>query len=251
MKKFLLITTLMVSFAQQTIKAEDNINSLELVADSYNTSFIDLPLKSQAGAGALGLIVGAYTFLATRALTNIFQPKRRELDLFNVKTWTWAELMTTPLAAGFTTHWLAGESKPEVAAQRANENGLLDVILESETNEEILKNIDAKFIVERFPRATAFAQLTSLRNTLTSLLKITTQFNIYRPHDNFDLIKETLTQNINKVDLALLVVKQDARWLQECNAQTMNNMHSTQDAQFKSELANTAINIAHAYAKNK
>ncbi|MFT6765521.1 MAG: hypothetical protein ACJAZS_000399 [Alteromonas naphthalenivorans] len=249
MKKILL-ATLIFACSQQTLQAEDT-NSLNLVAENYDTSFIDLPLGSQAGAASIGLIAGAYTFILTRAIENIFYPNYEPINLLNIKDWTKAQCVTTPVVTGFVATWLAGEFKPEVSAQRANENGLLDLVLTSETNEEVLNNLDAKYVVERFPRAASFVQLTTLRNALTHLLDITTRFNTKRPKRNFDSIRAALVSNLKKVDTAMLVVKQDARWLQECNAQTMNNIHTTQDNQFKVDLAGAAINIAHAYSNRR
>lgn len=248
MNKYLLRALCFITLTSHYIHAENNVNGLELVISDYTTSILDLPLKNQVIAIASGLAGGACTLLVTRAVTTIFQAKRRQWNAFDPKTYTWVECGTGPLGALWTTKFVSDYYKPEAVAEQANKNGLLNVILE---NENIVEALDAKFLTHHFPRATAFAELVSLRNSLTHLLELLETYNTKKQKRNFNTIKTTLRTNLKQVDNALLLVKQDPRWYSECNAYTLQRAQATQQTQQNAEFAGAAIRLAHAYASAK
>lgn len=249
MNKYLFSTLFAVAIAGNTHAKE--INSLEFVADNYRTSFLDLPLQNQAGAIVGGLFGGGCTLLVTRAITNIFQAKKREWDSFDPSTYTWVEFGTGPIGALWVTKMIGDNFKPEAVAKEANENGLLNLILESTTVQEIQTALDEKFITHRFPRSQAFTQLAYLRIRITHLKDLITKYNAKRSNRNFNKIQAALNANLKKIDSALLILKKDSRWFEECNAHTLNRAQGIQETQQKAEFAGAAINLAHAYAKSR
>lgn len=252
MNKYLLSTLCVIAIAGQNAHANE-INSLEFITKNYNTSISDLSLKQQAWI-ALSLLGGAGgTYLGKKALENIFNTpdigKSNPIKFGYPSQWSLTEQIVTPLGAAFFASVMMDYYKPEKVAEQANENGLLNLILESITVEEIQTALDEKFIIHRFPRSQAFAQLAYLRTRIIHLTDLITKYNANRSNRNFTKIKTVLKTNLKKVDAALLILKKDSRWFEECNAHTLNQAQATQQTQQNAEFAGAAVNLAHAYAR--
>ena len=245
MKKLLLSTLCMFTLAT-SIQAE--VNALELIANDYKTSFSDLSLLNKCNALGYGALSSAATYIVTKAFENILSTEEHDFNFWKPQDWNWTERSTVTLGTIWVTKWAGEQFKPEVVAKKANEDGLLALLLET-SQSDLEKALDEKFIIHHFPRATAFAQLRNLHNTINHLLTLITEYNAHKPHRNFKTIKEALKNNLKQVNNALLLIKKDARWHQECNAQTLSNVHATQQNQQNAELAGAAIKLAHAYTK--
>lgn len=248
MNKYLFSILFVLAIAGQNAHA-DEINSLEFVANNYRTSFLDLPFQNKAGAIIGGLFGGACTLLVTRAITDVFQAKVREWDAFDPSTYTWVECGTGPIGTLWVTQAIGDNFKPEAVAKEANESGLLSLILECTTVAEIQEALDERFVIHRFPRSQAFAQLAHLRTRIIHLTDLITKYNANRSNRNLKKIKTALKANLKKVDAALLILKKDSRWFEECNAHTLNQAQATQQTQQNAEFAGAAVNLAHAYAQ--
>lgn len=251
MNKYLFNTLFVLSIAGNCY-AEENENSLELVAQNYNTSISDLSLKQSAWVALSALGGAGGTYLGKKALENIFNTpdfgESNPVKFFDLTQWSLTETIVTPLGSAFFASIMMDYYKPEKVATEANKNGLLNLILESTTAEEIQTALDEKFVIHRFPRSQAFAELAGLRTTIIHLIDLITEHNANRSNPDFKKIKSALNANLKKVDFALLVLKKDSRWFEECNAHTLNRAQGTQETQQKAEFAGAAINLAHAYA---
>jgi hypothetical protein len=264
MKKYLLSAALL--FASATIIAEEPApteehieNALDMIASNYHTSFLALPAWAKVRVVGFGTLGAACVWLSTRAFTNIFKPYagkdangipiRRDLDITDWESWTWAETGTTPLSLIWFCKALSESEKPEGVAKTANEDGLLHAILACKTTEELTDTVDRRFVTERFPRAIAFNKLTSLREALNKLFGLLKETQYKKPSRHFAVINRTLITNLNHVDNVLLLLKSDPRWFDECNAHTLKQAQGVQEANHNAQLAGTAVHLAHAYSR--
>lgn len=237
-----------ITLATSTIRAEE-VNALEMVANNYRTSFLDLTVWQQLGAIGWGALGGAGTYIVTKAVENILSSKPNEVNWWSPLEWHLGEQATVTVGTIWVTKHAGDQFKPEAVARKANENGLLNLLLDATTEEELQKALDEKFITHHFPRAAAFAQLNELHTAITHLLDITNKHNMYRPRRNFKTLQDALKSNLKQVNAALLIIKNDARWHQECNAYTFNRVQATHEKQQQMELAGAVLHAAHAYSR--
>lgn len=229
------------------IQAEEN--ALEHIQNNYRTSFLDLSFKDQALAGLCGVGGAALYYIGTKACENALSSEKNPVEFFKPKQWNWAETVTTPLGALVALKAYADSCKPEAIATKANANGLLNLILNCASEEEMLEALDQRYVTHRFGRSMAFTELTLLRNALYSIKEIISTFNARSPKKGFNTIVTLINTNIKKVDTALRTVKRDARWFEECNAHTMNQAQQTQRDDHNARVAGSVLNLAHAYSR--
>lgn len=253
MKKYLLCTSLLfacTALSTENFSAPDDRieNVLDTIATDFNTSFFDLPFWTKAQIAALTTLGGACTWLGTRAFTNIFEETDKRVVISQWKEWQLSQKITTPVGLIWFGKILTNAEKPEGIARNANADGLLSALLTCQTTDEIKETIDARFVTERFPRAVAFQQLSTLHASLNKLFKLVKETQTIKPHRNFNKIIQLLNQNLNHVNQALLILKNDSRWFEECNAHALKQAQATQQSEHNARLAGTAINLAHAYS---
>lgn len=247
-KNFLLATLLLCSYAQATDTTKE-ANAFELVMAHYRTTPLDLSFWQGTTTLAGSAFLTACTWLTTRAITNIFQPKEREIDALNIKTWSLAEKIITPASFAFWAKAIFDQQTPEGISYNANKTGLLNSLLESSTQEEITNTLDRTFVSENFPRTAAFKELNFIRDSLKRVYELVIALQATKPNRNFEEVKAALSANISLVEATLLLIKSDIRWFEECNATNLSKVQATQQANFNAKLAGSAINLAHAYAK--
>lgn len=248
MKKMLLALFCIIILRTSNVYAEE-VNALEMITNNYRTSFLDLTVWQQLGALGWGALGSAGTYLATKAVENILSSKPNEVNFWNLQEWSWAERGTVTIGTLWVTKYAGDQFKPEAVARKANENGLLNLLLDATTEDELQQALDEKFVTHHFPRAAAFAQLNELHANITHLLDITNKHNMYRPRHNFKTLQETLKSNLKRVNTALLLIKKDSRWHQECNAYAVNRIQAAQETQQQMELAGAVLQAAHAYSR--
>lgn len=247
-KKFLLATLLLFSAA----KADDNTanaNGFELVMANYRTTPLDISFWQHAQIIGASSLLSAGTWLATRCIVNIFQAKKRDLDLINFATWSLPETIITPASFALYAKLFFDNQTPKGIAYNANKNGLLNALLACSTQEEIESTLDRLFVAESFPRTAAFGQLNIIRDSLKRVYGLVVSLQASKPNRHFKQVTEVLSTNINLVEKILLLIKNDIRWFEECNATTLSHAQATQQANLNAKLAESAINIAHAYAQ--
>lgn len=249
MKNIFLLIPLFFAFNIQTEQNKITENGLELVMAHYKTTPFDLDFWQHARIIAASSVFSAGTWLATRAIVNILQPKIRTLNLLDVKSWSLPEKIVTLAAFAAFAKISFDEQTPEGIAYNANKNGLLNSLLTCSTQEEIKSTLDCAFVSEILPRSAAFAELNTIRDALKKILNLINTIQASNPNKNFNYIAETISTNINVVESTLLLIKSDPQWIEECNASRLSQMQATQQAHFNANLAGSAVQLAHVYAR--
>ena len=227
--------------------------SLDLVITHYQTSFLDLPFWEKARVAGFSTLAGACVWLITRAFSNVFVTDRTDLNILDIKSWNTAQMITTPASMILVGKVLSDSEKPEGIAKNPAQNNLLRALLLCKSNAEIQKTLDQIFITEHFPRAIAFQQLSNLKASLNKICKLLVTIHTKdkkSPHI-FNTLVNALSHDIHVVDNALLLIKNDPRWFEECNAHTLKQSQAVHEARLNAELAGSAVDLAHLYTRNR
>lgn len=128
-------------------------------------------------------------------------------------------------------------------AQQVNQS-LLTVVL-VEKPEILLTALSNFFISHRFPRAAAFNELDSLRKNIADIITKFERVRGTKAYEDSKPLVADLLMFLDAVRAAMITVKNDPRWLEECNAATLALAQANFQAQQNAQLANTVIQLAH------
>lgn len=196
------------------------------------------------GTNALmGAVVGQFVTRAGRTILNPRGPVNSD-NVFDPSSWSTGvkagSLLGGVIGAVGCSHFVGLKT----IAQMINQP-LLVITLSSSVPAELTKALDTLFISHRFPRAAAFNELDTLRQQLSDILSRFEKLRGKPAYDQAKLLIPAILTFSTAVKDAMLVVKNDPRWFEECNASTLAmtqaNIQSYQNAQ----LATSVIQLAH------
>ncbi len=119
-----------------------------------------------------------------------------------------------------------------------NDINLLDIVLTSATDEELLTRIDQFFLREKFGRPVAFMQLLELLEKLTRVKTLYTRAGTI----NFAPALAAIEDSSNAIDRTMLLIKSQATWLTESNAHTLESIkHGAQNQAMANNIALVAL----------
>ena len=218
-----------------------------LLQEIGNTSiyFIELPFWAKMrclAAGAVGTITGN---LAAVALLNLVG-YQEQVKIPYPSKWGKIEWLgtlggaSTAIAYTYHAEYLSGIAKKIDAP-------LLVLVLKNKDFETaLMRELNTYFIAQQFPNMAAFIALEKNRSKLAYIFELLTKLEASRQKANFSDLKENITIALEALNFAILTVKNDPRWLQECSAHAMVMASQNMQAQNDAQIAAAVINLAHS-----
>ncbi len=209
------------------------------------TYISDLPTSDFVAAGILSVLGAAAGHTGVCAIAHLLDKNTGiELSFFHPQKWgtsLWLGTIGGAAAIGYITLRSFG---PKLLAQQINQP-LLTAVMTTQPHE--LKNtLDGIYVSNRFPRAAAFRDLDALKYTLSTLLESFTKLNGKAGYTEAKRLTPTIMTYIANVKDAMLTIKNDPRWLEECNASTLAMTQANIQGHQNAQLAGAVIQLAHS-----
>lgn len=212
---------------------------------STSLSFLELPFWAKMrclGAGAFGTIAGNLTAVAFLNLVGY----NEQVKMPQPGQWGKMEWLGTvggasaAIAYAYYAEYLSGIAKRIDAP-------LLVLALKNKGEESLLmKDLNSYFITQQFPNMAAFTTLEKNRSKLSYVFELLTKLEVSRQKTTFSDLKANVTIALEALDFAMLTVKNDPRWLQECSAHAMTMASQSMQANNDAQFASAIISLAHS-----
>lgn len=238
----LLLYTPLFSAISTDISSTAIEQRVSLVLDKVAST--DTPRLAQdyaiaAGFAVLGAVVG---HLGSVAILKVLGTERK-VYFFSLGDYDTTDYISVFGGAALFSSGTWCLSSLRFLAQQVNQP-LLTVVL-TETPETLLTALSGFFISHRFPRAAAFNELDTLRKNLAEIVTKFERIRETKEYENVKPLVADLLMFLDAVRNAMVIVKNDPRWLEECNAATLALAQANFQAQQNAQLANTVIQLAH------
>ena len=240
----LLLTPVLPVLASTPQTAENFIATTVQRIQNMPTSMIDLPTSDFLWAGGFALLGAAIGHICTSAFVQLLDPEMKPVPrFFQPHKWGKGQSFGTVGGAAALGYLSLAYSGPKARAACINQPLLIAVV---GTQHDTLKiALDDLYVSHRFPRAAAFRDLDILRITLAAILESFTKLKGKIGYSEAKQLTPDLLAFAQAVKEAMLLLKKDPQWLNECNAATLAmtqaNIQGCQNAQ----LAGTVIQLAH------
>ncbi len=242
-------TNALAANAAFAFAAEQDVNAFVSAIEELPLKFTDRPKLDQlkdAACGALVVLVGAgFGHIATCAIINVLGGADQTPQFFQPSKWTTPVAIGTVAGAALSIYPVSYMSYKDALTKKIDKKLLTAVIAYQDDSAKLSKAIDQLFISSRFPRAMAFAQLNALRSHFADMNDL---FELLTEKPYGDQIKELLPAIqgcLTALADAMLVVKNDPRWYEECNAQTLANSQANLQAHQNAQATSGLIQLAH------
>jgi|GEM_PF-2852795 len=193
-----------------------------------------------AGCALLGAIIG---HLTTAAVLTVLG-EQRNVHFFDVRNYDKPDFIGTVGGATLFASGALCVSSLQFLAQQVNEPLL--VIVLTKKGDALLNELGHFFVSHRFPRAAAFNELDVLRKNLIDILAKLERAKGTPDHEAIKPIIADMLTFLDNVRDAMVLVKNDPRWLEECNAATLALAQANLQAHQNAQLANNVIQLAHS-----
>ncbi len=238
--------TTTISHAQETAPtAEQTIDITMQRIQKIPFYISNLSSSDFLAVGCCAVVGAAIGHISTCAIAHLLDKNTNiELSFYNPEKWgksLWLGTVSGAIILGRTSLTSFG---PESLAQQVNQP-LLTVVIGSEPND--LKNtLDGMYVSNRFARAAAFRDLDILRNTLSLILNSFTKLKGKAGYSEAKSLTPVIMSYIAQVKDAMLNIKNDPRWLEECNASTLAMQQATMNHNHNAQLAGAVVQLAHS-----
>ena len=236
--------TTTVSYAQKTSPtAEEAISITIQRIQNMPTSVINLPTSDFLWAGGFALLGAAIGHICTSAFVQLLDPEMKPVPrFFQPHKWSKSQWFGTVGGTAALGSLSLAYSGPKARAACINQP-LLAAVLTAKPN-NLKSTLDGMYVSDRFARAAAFRDLDTLRITLGAILESFTKLKGKAGYTEAKNLTPAIVSYITMVKDAMLTIKNDPQWLNECNASTLAmtqaNIQGCQNAQ----LAGTVIQLA-------
>ncbi len=251
-KKITLLSLLFVAQATTTIFCTQKANpTAEQTIDITMQRIQRIPFYISNLSNSDFLWIGGFSFIGaaighiiTGATIQLLDPEMKPVPrLFQPKKWTASQWLGTLGGAFIGGCGKLYVTNPAFLAQQVNQPLLATILTTPTAN---LKNsFDAIYVSDRFPRAAAFKDLDTLRNTLSRILESFIKLKGKAGYAEAKNLTPTIVSYITMVKDAMLIIKNDPRWLEECNASTLAMTQANIQGHQNAQLAETVIQLAH------
>lgn len=212
---------------------------LQNVADTPTPQLVQDYLVA-AGLGLLGAIIGHITSVA---VLKVLGDRERTVRFLNLSDYDTIDYISTFGGAAFFASGTLCFSSLNFLSQQVNQP-LLTIVL-TESPDTLPVALSLFFVSHRFPRAAAFNELDILRKNLADIVAKLERAKGTPAYENIKPLLADLLTFLDAVRNAMITVKNDPRWLEECNAATLALAQANIQAQQNAQLANTVIQLAH------
>ena len=239
--------TTTVSYAQEAATtAQQEIETTLKRIQKMPFSICDLPTSDFVVAGFFSLLGAAAGHLCVNAIAHLVDQETTKTinpTLFHPGKWGKSLWLGTVGGAATVGYLTLAASGPKFLAQQVNQPLLAAVIASKPTD---LKNtLDGIYVSDRFARAVAFRDLNTLRTTLCSILESFTKLKGKPGYSEAKNLTPAVVSYIAAVKEAMLTIKSDPRWFEECNASTLAMTQAHIQGCQNAQLASTVIQLAH------
>ena len=105
--------------------------------------------------------------------------------------------------------------------------------------------------LEQFPRMTAFKVFEIIHNQLNRIEEIALKAERRNKKYNARTLQQNIQYLIGHVENAMIIIKNDPLWMQECNAYSMRQTQQAMNTNNNIQLGATLVDVANAYSRNK
>ncbi len=226
---------------EETVKKQIATLMNEIQAIQEHPYFTNRDFAMAAVSAVIGSVIG---HLGTCAIANLLEQKTTvKPRYFTPSEWTFPLPLTTVGGAVYGGYLYLYSSNLKFLAEHLNQPLLVTVV--GGKSNQLNQRLDEFYVSQRFPKAVAFKELTKLRESISSLIEALSKLTEKSAKAEARRIVPTLLTFSEATKDAMLLLKSDPRWFEECNASTLAmtqaNIEGHQNAQFTA----TAIQLAH------
>lgn len=230
--------------ADSTTEPEVFTEALVREIHSIPFSFLELPFWAKArciGVSAFGAIMGN---LSAVALLNIVGYKNMEVNIPNPTLWGKMEWLgtiagtTTGVVYAYSTEYPSGISK------KFDQNLLIIALKSNNDSQAVIKNLNSYFAMHQFPHMSAFLELQNMFANLSYVMELIKKLE-QGGKTGFTTLKKNIELVLEAVKFAMITVKTDPHWLQECQAHSMQKVQANMESQQNAQLVSSIIQFAH------
>ena len=227
-----------------TVTEQDIVGTVERIKN-IPTYISDLPTSDVVVSGIFAVLGAAASHVCVCAVAHLLDKNTDiELSFFHPEKWGISLWLGTVGGAAVTGYLSLTSFGPKFLAQQINQP-LLTAVMTTKPYE--LKNsLDNLYVSNRFPRAAAFRDLDALKYTLSALLESFTKLKGKAGYAEAKRLTPTIMAYIANVKDTMLTIKNDPRWLEECNASTLAMTQANIQGHQNAQLAGTMIQLAHS-----
>ncbi len=261
--KNVLIITLLVTFG---LHAADNSLAIQnstqqfndgLTVDEFVDAIAQLPIKfthrpvldqlSSVGLSTLSVLVGAaFGHLAVCAVTNVLGGYDQSPLFFKPREWSKSVTVGTLVGAGLGAYPSMYASFTQSLAKKIDRKLLNTAFYFQNDAVSLKQSLDVLFVSARFPRAAAFISLEALRSHLADINDLFELLTDKPYGDQIKMLLPYVQYSLDAVIQAIITLKSDPRWFEECNAQSLSNTQATLNAQYNAQAVGGLIQLANA-----
>jgi len=237
-------------------EAADQLDALFENSEKFSTAlvqeiadvrlcFVSLPLWAKArsvGLAAFGALAGNLT---AYAIGNLFGEYRQPRVLHPSE---WGFFVTTSTAAGLGAALYTAYSLeyPSGIAKKLDQ-ALITLIIKNRNSEssDLVADLNKYFVLQQFPRMAAFTAIESLNKKLAKVNELLAHIKTLKAKDDFAQLSYKIDMTCEYAKNAMVTLKQDPRWLEECSAHAVTLAQQNMQAHQQGQLATSIIQFAH------
>ncbi len=216
--------------------------------DTIPSSVLDLPFWAQMRA--LGITAGCTGLgnLLAFAVANTFFSRKTQQNHQTILFGTAAVGTAAGLAVGFNCAHVT--EFPGGIAADLNKNLIKIALANNATTEQSLKALTTAFARSPYPRMEGFVALEKIYDQLTRIEKILEKTERRNKKYDGSALAGRIKFVISAIENAMINIKNDPLWIQECNAHSMQKAQQAMQDHNKMQLASAVIDIANAFRRN-